>query len=62
MPDCAKASRIGQRYCPKCHARYMQAWRAKRRREENKLRESVVKLRQKVVQQQRELEELRASG
>lgn len=61
MPDCAKPPRTGQRYCKKCHGKYMKAWRAKRRREELQLRDSVVKLRQKVVTQQRQLEELKAT-
>lgn len=62
MPDCAKPPRHGQRYCSKCHGLYMKAWRAKRRREELRLRDSVVKLRQQVVTQKRELEELKASS
>jgi hypothetical protein len=37
----------------------MKAWRAKRRREEREMRAKLVQLRQKVVQQQQELEALK---
>jgi hypothetical protein len=60
MPDCDEPPRYGQRYCKECHSKYMKAWRAKRRREENELRAKLVALRKKVVDQQRELDELRA--
>lgn len=59
MPDCSKPPRPGQRYCKKCHSVYMKAWRAKRRREEREMRAKLVQLRQKVVQQQQELEALK---
>lgn len=59
MPDCAEPPRQGQRYCKACHSLYMKAWRAKRRREEKELRDSLVKLRQRVVKQQQEIDELK---
>ena len=59
MPSCDRPQRYGQRYCKECHSKYMKAWRAKRRRAERELRESVVKLRAKVVTQSRELSALR---
>lgn len=62
MPNCDAAPRAGQRYCGPCHSKYMRAWRARRRREELELRESVVKLRKRVVEQQRELDELKADA
>jgi len=55
MPDCDKPPREGQRYCRKCHGKYMKAWRARRRREEMLLRKSVVTLRKRVVELQQEL-------
>ena len=58
MPDCDKPQRAGQRYCSECHSKYMKAWRAKRRLQEQQLRESVVKLRKTVVEQKRKLQEL----
>ena len=60
MPDCAEAPRPGQRYCPECHSKYMRAWRAKRRREDERVRASVVKLRKKVVELEQENAELKA--
>ena len=60
MPSCDKPQRAGQRYCSECHSKYMKAWRAKRRLEEQKLRESVVKLRKQVLTQKQKLEELSA--
>ncbi len=62
MPSCSKPQRYGQRYCKQCHSNYMKAWRAKRRRQERDLRATVVKLRSKVVLQNEELAELKASG
>ena len=62
MPNCAEPPRANQRYCKSCHSLYMKAWRAKRRREEKELRSAIVKLRKKLVEQQRELEALRANG
>lgn len=59
MPNCSESPRAGQRYCKDCHSLYMKAWRAKRRREESELKSTVLKLRQKVVLQNQELEELR---
>ena len=50
MPGCDEPPRTGQRYCKECHALYMCAWRAKRRREELLLRASVVKLRARVAE------------
>ena len=60
MPNCDKPQRTGQRYCSDCHSKYMKTWRAKRRREELLLRESVVKLRKTVVEQKKKLQELSA--
>ncbi len=62
MPDCDEPQRPGQRYCKACHSKYMKAWRAKRRREEQELRASAVKLRQKVVELQQQLAEAQADG
>ena len=59
MPNCDAAPRHNQRYCPECHSKYMKAWRAKRRREQNKLLASVVKMRTKIVEQSREIAELK---
>lgn len=50
MPGCSEPPRHGQRYCRTCHGLYMKAWRAKRKREEMLLRESVVKLRKRVAE------------
>ena len=60
MPDCSDAPRPGQRYCPACHRVYMRAWRAKRRRQEEELKQQVVKLRKKVVDLERERDEREA--
>ena len=62
MPDCDQPPRTGQRYCKACHSLYMKAWRAKRRREERELRASIVKLRKKTMELQRELEAVRGGG
>ena len=62
MVDCEKLPRPGQRYCPKCHSKYMRAWRAKRKRQEQKLLADVLKLRKKVVNLEQENRELRAVG
>ncbi len=59
MPDCAEMPRANQRYCPECHSKYMKAWRAKRSRAQRQLQDSVVKMRAKIVAQQRELDELK---
>jgi hypothetical protein len=61
MPNCTKAPRAGQRYCPVCHSKYMRAWRAKRKRSEEKLKEDVIRLRKKVVELEQSNRELRAS-
>lgn len=53
MPDCHSEPRRGQRYCPDCHRLYMKAWRAKRRRREQELLESVVKMRRRIVELER---------
>lgn len=50
MPDCNNTPRIGQRYCPWCHSKYMRAWRAKRKREEEALKASIVLLRKRVLE------------
>lgn len=60
MPDCDQPPRQGQRYCAECHSRYMRAWRAKRKREEQEMKAKLVKLRKQLVDQQREIEELKA--
>ena len=60
MPGCGKPARFGQRYCQDCHRKYMQTWRAKRKRREAELAASVVKLRKKVVDLEQENRELRA--
>ena len=60
MPNCDKPPRNRQRYCRECHKLYMKAWRAKRRVAEQQLRDSVVRLRSKVVTQSREIAELKA--
>lgn len=59
MPDCDKPQRHGQRYCRECHSNYMKAWRAKRRREERRLRASVLQMRSKIMAQSREIEDLK---
>jgi len=58
MPNCDKQPRNRQRYCKACHKLYMKAWRAKRKREEQKLRDSVVRMRSKIVTQDRRIAEL----
>lgn len=59
MPDCAELPRVNQRYCPECHSKYMKAWRAKRKRAILKLQESAVSMRAKIMEQSRELAELK---
>ena len=59
MPDCDLPPRAGQRYCGDCHSKYMKTWRAKRKREQAKLAESVVKMRAQIVQKDREIAELK---
>jgi hypothetical protein len=58
MPNCSEIARYGQRYCVECHRKYMKAWRAKRRRREEELKQSVVKLRKQVVELQQRVREL----
>ena len=60
MPDCDDPPRPGQRYCADCHAKYMRAWRAKRKAAEDELKADVVRLRKQVVDLRRENEELKA--
>lgn len=60
MPDCAEPARSGQRYCMECHRKYMQTWRAKRKRREQELKDSVLRLRKRVVELENECRELRA--
>ena len=62
MPRCDKPPRSRQRYCRECHKLYMKAWRAKRRLQEQKLRDSVVRLRSKVVSQTKRIAELEADA
>lgn len=59
MPDCDAAPRANQRYCPDCHSKYMKAWRAKRKREQDKLLAKVVKMRAQIVEQSRTIQELK---
>ena len=59
MPDCDKAPRHNQRYCAKCHSKYMKAWRAKRKRDVAKLAASVVRMRSQLVDKDREIAELK---
>lgn len=61
MPDCDAPPRYGQRYCAPCHSKYMKVWRAKRKREQEKLRESVVRMRSQLVEQQQKIMELETS-
>jgi len=58
MPDCDAAPRHNQRYCPDCHSKYMKVWRAKRKRAQEKLAASVVKMRAQIVQQDQTIKEL----
>lgn len=53
IPGCDRPARAGQRYCAECHAKYMKAWRAKRKKQQDQLVEEVLRLRQ----QNRELRE-----
>ena len=59
MPGCNEEPRERQRYCPECHKKYMRAWRARRKRDDEKLRASVVKLRQRVMELSTENQELK---
>jgi hypothetical protein len=59
MPNCDAAPRHNQRYCPECHSKYMKAWRAKRKREQEKLAARVVQMRAQLVEKNRLIEELK---
>lgn len=59
MPACDKPQRPGQRYCSECHRVYMRAWRARRRREAEELKNTVLKLRKRVVALEQENKELK---
>ena len=59
MPDCDKAPRDNQRYCPACHSKYMKAWRAKKKREQAHLLASVLRLSSKIVEQNKTIAELK---
>ena len=59
MPNCDKAPREGQRYCKKCHSRYMKAWRAKQKLAQQQLLASVVNMRSQIVKKDREIAELK---
>jgi len=59
MPNCDNAQRAGQRYCADCHKKYMRAWRAKRRREAEELKSTLLKLRKRVVSLEQENRELK---
>lgn len=58
MPNCAEPPRDNQRYCPECHSKYMKAWRAKRKREQDKLQAKVVSMRAQILQQKNLIAEL----
>ena len=58
MPNCIDPPRDNQRYCPKCHSKYMKAWRAKRKREQEKLLAKVVSMRAQLLQQKNLIAEL----
>lgn len=58
MPSCDQPPRQGQRYCGTCHSKYMKIWRAKRKREQEQLQQSVVKMRARLVAQQQKIAEL----
>jgi hypothetical protein len=60
MPNCDNPPRPRQRYCVKCHKLYMKAWRAKRKLAEEKLKESVLRMRAKLVAQGKKIAELEA--
>ncbi len=60
MPNCDKPPRERQRYCKECHKLYMKMWRAKRKQEEKRLRESVVRMRSRIVFQDQKIAELEA--
>ena len=59
MPDCDDLPRANQRYCPECHSKYMKAWRAKRKRDIDKLQQSVIQMRSKIVEQGQTIRELK---
>jgi len=59
MPNCDDTPRHNQRYCPECHSKYMKTWRAKRKREQQKLAASVIKMRAQIVEQNRTIAELK---
>jgi hypothetical protein len=59
MPDCDRPQRAGQRYCGECHRVYMQAWRARRKRESEELKNQVLSLRKRVVALEQENRELK---
>ena len=61
MPGCNEPPRDRQRYCAACHKKYMRIWRAKRKRDDEKLRASVLKLRQRVMELNAENKELRSA-
>lgn len=59
MPNCDKPQRAGQRYCSGCHKVYMRAWRARRKREAEQMKDTVIRLRKRVVELEQENAELR---
>ncbi len=59
MPNCDLPPREGQRYCKDCHSVYMKAWRAKRKRAQERLIESVLVMRSQIVEKDREIAELK---
>jgi hypothetical protein len=61
MPNCDRLQRAGQRYCAECHKVYMRAWRARRRREAEELKNQVLRLRKRVVDLEQENRELKVS-
>jgi len=62
MPDCDAAPRANQRYCADCHSLYMKAWRAKRKRTQERLIASVLKMRSQIVEKDRKIQELEVSN
>lgn len=59
MPGCDDLPRANQRYCPECHSKYMKTWRAKRKRQQEKLMQSVLSMRKTIVGLKQENAELK---
>lgn len=56
IPDCNNPAREGQRYCADCHAKYMRAWRAKKKRAQQQLVEELFRLRKQNSELKRRLQ------